>query len=146
MVLSRCVGIARRRVGNRFGFAPGLEITLPIHTNGTRPVKMPVPPRIWVSRSPAAFQLNPTRGENSGLAPGSLLWSTVSGLPFSSSAVRPRENGLSTGSVKYIGKSTRTPSVRLSRSRGQELVLGVDAELADVDVLALERAGADHAR
>jgi hypothetical protein len=47
----------------RFGFAPGLEITLPIQTKGTRPVKIPVPPRIWVRRSPATFQLNPTRGE-----------------------------------------------------------------------------------
>ena len=48
--------------------------------------------------------------------PGRSLWSTVSGLSFSSSAVRPRENGLSTGSVKYIGKSTRRPNVRFSRS------------------------------
>src|SRR5438874_11477455 len=31
----------------RFGFAPGFEITLPIHTNGTRPVNTPVPPRTW---------------------------------------------------------------------------------------------------
>src|SRR5204863_1770102 len=55
--------------------APGLEITFPIHTKGTRPVKMPVPPRTCVCRSPAAFQLNPTRGESSGVAPGSLLCS-----------------------------------------------------------------------
>src|SRR6059058_1820796 len=48
--------------------APGLEITFPIHTNGTRPVKMPVPPRTCVCRSPTAFQLNPTRGANNGLA------------------------------------------------------------------------------
>jgi hypothetical protein len=85
--------------GNRFGFAPGLEITLPIHTNGTRPVKMPVPPRTWVWRSPLAFQLNPTRGEKRGSAPGRSLWSTVSGLSAASNAVRPRENGLSIGSV-----------------------------------------------
>ena len=59
--------------GYRFGLAPGLEITFPIHTKGTRPVKMPVPPRTCVCRSPTAFQLNPTRGANNGLAPGSLL-------------------------------------------------------------------------
>src|SRR2546430_16187125 len=53
--------------------APGLEITFPIHTKGTRPVKIPVPPRTWVCRSPTAFQLKPTRGANNGLAPGSLL-------------------------------------------------------------------------
>src|SRR2546421_12064912 len=53
--------------------APGLEITFPIHTNGTRPVKMPVPPRSWVRRSPDAFQLNPKRGDHSGVAAGNLL-------------------------------------------------------------------------
>src|SRR6266545_2441018 len=41
--------------GARFGFAPGLEMTLPIHTKGTRPVKTPVPPLICVVRAPAAF-------------------------------------------------------------------------------------------
>src|SRR6266850_386346 len=95
--------------GNRFGLAPGFESTFPIHTNGTRPVKMPVPPRTCVRRSPEAFQLKPTRGDHRAVALGSLLWSTISGLPFASSAVRPRENGLSTRSVKYIGKSTRRP-------------------------------------
>src|ERR1043166_2102473 len=59
--------------GYSFGFAPGLEITLPTHTKGTRPVKIPVPPRIWVRRSPAALPLKPPRGENSTLVPGSLL-------------------------------------------------------------------------
>src|SRR5437764_6066436 len=58
---------------SRFEFAPGFEITFPIHTNGTRPVKMPVPPRTCVRRSPTAFRLNPTRGANRGVAPGSLL-------------------------------------------------------------------------
>src|SRR6476620_3878687 len=60
-------------VGNRLGLAPGFEMTFPIHTNGTRPVNIPVPPRSSVCRSPTAFQLKPTRGENSGLALGSLL-------------------------------------------------------------------------
>src|SRR3989440_10544722 len=59
--------------GKRFGLAPGFEITFPIHTNGTRPVKMPVPPRTCVVRSPEAFQLKPTRGDHSAAAPGSLL-------------------------------------------------------------------------
>src|SRR5213080_2701013 len=86
--------------GYKLGLAPGLEITFPIHTNGTRPVKMPVPPRSWVRRSPEAFQLKPRRGDHSAAALGSLLWSTISGLPFASSAVRLRENGLSTGFVK----------------------------------------------
>src|SRR5437764_15405435 len=72
----------------RFEFAPGFEITFPIHTNGTRPVKMPVPPRTCVVRSPEAFQLKPRRGDHSAAAAGSLLWSTISGLPFASSAVR----------------------------------------------------------
>src|SRR5207247_760553 len=89
--------------GNKFALAPGFESTFPIHTNGTRPVKMPVPPRTWVRRSPEAFQLKPRRGDHSAAALGSLLWSTISGLPFASSAVRLRENGLSTGFVKYIG-------------------------------------------
>src|SRR6266566_1697730 len=102
--------------GNKFGLAPGFESTFPIHTNGTRPVKMPVPPRTWVRRSPEAFQLKPRRGDHSAAAFGSLLWSTISGLPFASSAVKPRENGLSTGFVKYIGKSTRRPYVRFNRS------------------------------
>src|SRR5512141_2758332 len=57
----------------RFGLAPGFEITLPIQTNGTRPVNNPVPPRICVERSPAAFQLKPSRGEIITLVPGSLL-------------------------------------------------------------------------
>src|SRR6266566_6288757 len=57
----------------RLVLAPGFEITFPIQTNGTRPVKIPVPPRTWVCRSPTAFQLNPTRGANNGLAPGSWL-------------------------------------------------------------------------
>src|SRR5881409_3254684 len=69
-------------LGYRFGLAPGLEITLPYHTNGMRPVKIPVPPRTCVRRSPDAFQLNPRRGDHSAVVPGSLLWSTVSGLPF----------------------------------------------------------------
>src|SRR6266571_2315410 len=58
---------------NRFGLAPGLEITLPYHTNGMRPVKMPLPPRTWVRRSPETFQLKPMRGDHRGVAPGSLL-------------------------------------------------------------------------
>src|SRR6266566_2878778 len=57
----------------RLGLAPGSEITFPIHTNGTRPVKIPVPPRTWVRRSPAAFQLKPRRGDQRAVAPGSLL-------------------------------------------------------------------------
>ena len=117
--------------GARFGFAPGFEMTLPTHTNGTRPVKMPVPPRICVLRSPTAFQLNPMRGENSSLAPGSLLWSTTSGLPFSSSAVSPREYGLSTGSVKYIGTSTRRPKVSVEPVGREQLVLRIERDLAD---------------
>src|SRR4051794_4725952 len=60
-------------VGNRFGFAPGLEMTLPTHTNGIRPVKIPVPPRSCVRRSPTAFQLKPTRGEKRGFASGRRL-------------------------------------------------------------------------
>src|SRR6266576_2013829 len=59
--------------------------------------------------APGAFPLHPRRGDHSAAALGSLLWSTISGLPFASSAVKPRENGLSTGFVKYIGKSTRRP-------------------------------------
>src|SRR3990172_2827274 len=66
---------------HRLGFAPGFDITFPTHTNGTRPVKTPVPPRTCVERSPEAFQLNPTRGENMGLAPGSDAWSIVSEFP-----------------------------------------------------------------
>src|SRR6188472_2612656 len=60
-------------VGYRFGFAPGLEMTFPTHTNGIRPVKIPVPPRSCVWRSPTTFQLKPTRGENSGFASGRRL-------------------------------------------------------------------------
>ena len=86
--------------GKRFGLAPGFEITLPTHTKGTRPEKMPVPPRSCVERSPKTSQLNPKRGDHSGLAPGRSLWSTVVGSSSSSIVVRPRENGLSTGSVK----------------------------------------------
>src|SRR2546425_11733594 len=41
----------------RFGLAPALEITLPYHTNGMRPVKIPLPPRTWVRRAPATVQL-----------------------------------------------------------------------------------------
>src|SRR2546425_13178419 len=59
--------------GYRFGLAPGFESTFPIHTNGTRPVKIPVPPRTWGRRSPEAFQLKPSRGDQSGVALGSLL-------------------------------------------------------------------------
>src|SRR5881396_1563309 len=59
--------------GYRFGLAPGFEITLPIHTKGTRPVKIPVPPRSWVRRSPDAFQLKPRRGDHSAVALGNLL-------------------------------------------------------------------------
>src|SRR5439155_13579189 len=56
--------------GNKFGLRPGFESTFPIHTNGTRPVKMPVPPRTWVRRSPEAFQLKPRRGDHSAAALG----------------------------------------------------------------------------
>ena len=45
--------------------------------------------------------------------------------------------------MKYIGKSTRTPAVRLKRWSDQQLVLGVEAELANIDVLAFEKTGAD---
>src|SRR5438445_12121970 len=58
--------------GYRFGLAPGLEITFPIHTTGTRPVKTPVLPRTWVCRSPTALQLNRTRGANNVSARGDL--------------------------------------------------------------------------
>src|SRR5437660_10048533 len=61
--------------GNRFEFAPGFEIAFPTHTNGTRPVKIPVPPRTRVRRAPEAFPSKPRRGDQSGVAPGSLLWS-----------------------------------------------------------------------
>src|SRR5829696_7807461 len=68
-----CVSLGGVFVGYRFGFAPGLEMTLPIHTNGIRPVKIPVPPRSCVCRSPTTFQLKPTRGEKSGVASGRRL-------------------------------------------------------------------------
>ncbi len=95
---------------------PGLEMTLPTQTNGTRPVKTPVPPRTWVERSPFTSQLNPNRGENNGVAPGSFDWSTVTGSSSGSNAGCARDQALSTGSVKYIGKSTRSPSVRVTLS------------------------------
>src|SRR5207247_3113143 len=63
----------------RFGLAPGLAITLPYHTNGMRPVKIPLPPRTWARRSPETFQLKPMRGDHRGVAPGSLLSSTIAG-------------------------------------------------------------------
>ena len=46
---------------------------LPIHTNGSLPVKIPVPPLSCVDLSPVTSQLNPTRGEKSGVVSGSLL-------------------------------------------------------------------------
>src|SRR5262245_50010141 len=88
------LGICVAEFGYRFGLLPGFEITFPYHTKGIRPVKTPVPPRTCVERFPAAFQLNPMRGENITWVPGSFAWSTVSGFPFSSSAVRPVEKGL----------------------------------------------------
>src|SRR2546422_1886053 len=63
----------------RFGLAPGLESTLPYHTNGMRPVKIPLPPRTWVRRSPKTIPLKPMRGDRGGVAPSSLLGSTDSG-------------------------------------------------------------------
>src|SRR5258705_9504070 len=59
--------------GNRFGFAPGFEITLPIHTNGTRPVNTPLPPRSRIVWSPFTSQLKPTRGDHMTVVPGSAL-------------------------------------------------------------------------
>src|SRR2546425_12445740 len=75
----------------RFGLAPGLESTLPYHTNGMRPVKIPLPPRTWVRRSPETFQLKPVRGDPRGGAPGSLVLSTVFRSRAWSSAGHPRE-------------------------------------------------------
>src|SRR5437667_10530252 len=63
----------RGPVGKRLGLAPGLESALPYHTNGMRPVKIPLPPRTCVRRSPETFQLKPMRGDHRGVAPGSLL-------------------------------------------------------------------------
>src|SRR5437667_11926473 len=60
----------------RFGLAPGLESTLPNHTNGMRPVKIPLPPRTWVRRSPETFQLKPIRDQSRGAGRGGLLSST----------------------------------------------------------------------
>src|SRR5439155_23534791 len=78
----------------RFGLAPGLEITLPYHTNGMRPVKIPLLPRTWVRRAPETFQLKPMRGDHRGVAPGSLLGSTIAGSRNWSTACSPREDGL----------------------------------------------------
>src|SRR6476659_2479342 len=59
--------------GKRFGFAPGLEITLPIHTKGTRPVNTPLPPRSRIDWSPLTSQLKPTRGDSMIVRPGRRL-------------------------------------------------------------------------
>src|SRR5688572_20979191 len=56
----------------RRALAPGFEMTLPTQTNGTRPVKMPEPPRNKRLRLPRTSQLKPTRGENIAVAPGSV--------------------------------------------------------------------------
>src|SRR3989442_4431100 len=68
-----CTGPVCVKGSYRFGLAPGLESTLPYHTNGMRPVKIPLPPRTWVRRWPETFQLKPMRGDHRGVAPGSLL-------------------------------------------------------------------------
>src|SRR5574341_1660376 len=51
---------------------PVLPIWFEIHTNGGLPVKTPVPPRTWVLRSWRTSQLKPTRGDQSGVAFGSV--------------------------------------------------------------------------
>src|SRR5690625_7695077 len=48
-----------------------------IQTNGRRPEKIPVPPRIWVVLSPEISQLNPNRGDQSGFTEGNSLTSGV---------------------------------------------------------------------
>src|SRR5436853_7943526 len=84
-------------VGKRFVLAPGFEITLPIHTNGTRPVNTPVQPRTCVRRSPEAFQLKPRRGDRRRRAPGSGHSYTCSALPVGYKVGRASGNGMVAG-------------------------------------------------
>src|SRR5216117_1175439 len=122
--------------GNKFALAPGFESTFPIHTNGTRPVKMPVPPRTWVRRSPEAFQLKPRRGDHSAAALGSLL---VDDLRI---AVRiQRREAAGKRIVHRICEVHRKIDPQavgeVQPFRHRVLVLQVKAQLPDRDILAL---------
>src|SRR2546428_6804839 len=56
----------------RFGLAPGLESTLPNHTNGMRPVKIPLPPRTWVRRPTEPFQFETNTCQHTGVGHGTM--------------------------------------------------------------------------
>ena len=61
---------------------------------GRLPLKMPVPPRIWVFWSPVTSQLMPTRGDHSIFVSG--IWPVLdlTGCPFSSRNVSASAAGL----------------------------------------------------
>src|SRR2546428_14129303 len=84
----------------RFGLAPGLESTLPYHTNGMRPVKIPLPPRTWVRRPAEALPVKPLRGGHRGVVPRRLLWSAGSGEGARGRARQPRAYRVCAGLVE----------------------------------------------
>ena len=87
---------------------PVFEYWFESHTKGLRPVKIPVPPRIWVVRSSSSAALKPSRGDHMTFPLGTSL------------VLRPgkvaAKLGFSSGAPGIAMMSARRPSVTLKRS------------------------------
>jgi hypothetical protein len=79
---------------------PWFAAWLPTQTNGSRPVKITVPPRTCIVRSPLRSQLKPTRGDHRIFESGNSFHVNCSGFRSSSRNVRASAVGVGGRSVR----------------------------------------------
>ena len=104
----KLAGNCSRVNSTMFCICPALVGWLVNHTNGSIPVKIPVPPVMIILSSPRTSQLKPTRGDQRTLADGHFETSTRSPLRNVSLAIA----WLPLRSSKYVGTSIRKPPVK----------------------------------
>ena len=85
-----------------------LPIWFEIHTYAGRPVKTPVPPRIWVVKLPFTSQLRPNRGDQRIFLSGRPPFVLDTRAGFVSERQRVGD-GIGEAGIPELGKSMRSP-------------------------------------